>query len=47
MKYICLKDVDALIMRGYKNATKLNKEILEIPNICYIFGKLGVQGCQI
>ena len=21
--------------------------MLEIPNICYIFGKLGVQGCQI
>ena len=26
---------------------KLNRKMLEIPNICYVFGKLGVQGCQI
>ena len=26
---------------------RLNRKMLERPNICYIFGKLGVQGCQI
>ena len=26
---------------------KLNRKMLERPNICYIFEKLGVQGCRI
>ena len=26
---------------------KLNRKMLERPNICYIFENLGVQGCQI
>ena len=26
---------------------KLNRKMLERPNICYIFEKLRVQGCQI
>ena len=26
---------------------RLNRKMLETHNICYIFGKLSVQGCQI
>ena len=26
---------------------KFNRKMLERPNMCYIFEKLGVQGCQI
>ena len=26
---------------------KLNRKMLEKPNICYISEKLGVQGCEI
>ena len=42
-----------LIVRGLKNAVsckihvkKLNRKMLLRPNICYIFEKLGVQGCH-
>ena len=36
----------ALVLVVLQN-TKLNRKMLERPNICYIFEKLGVQGCQI
>ena len=39
----------ALVLVDLQNTCKkkLNRKMLERPNICYIFGKLGVQGCQI
>ena len=39
----------ALVLVELQNTCKkkLNRKMLERPNICYIFGKLGVQGCQI
>ena len=39
----------ALVLVELQNTCKkmLNRKMLERPNICYIFEKLGVQGCQI
>ena len=38
-----------LVLVELKNTCKkkLNRKTLEQPNICYIFEKLRVQGCQI
>ena len=55
MPHICfywLVDISlllALVLVEFQNTCKkkLNRKMLERPNICYIFGKLGVQGCQI
>ena len=39
----------ALVLVELQNTSKkkLNRKMLERPNICYIFEKLRVQGCQI
>ena len=39
----------ALVLVELQNTCKkkLNRKMLERPNICYIFEKLSVQGCQI
>ena len=39
----------ALVLVDLQNTCKkkLNRKMLEKPNICYIFDKLRVQGCQI
>ena len=46
---ICQTLLLALVLVELQNTCKkkLNRKMRERPNICYIFGKLGVQGCQI
>ena len=46
---VCITLLLALVLVELQNTCKkkLNRKMRERPNICYIFGKLGVQGCQI
>ena len=45
----CISLLFALVLVELQNTgkKKLNRKMLERPNICHIFEKLGVQGCQI
>ena len=47
-QYCCTALLLAQVLVKLQNTCKkLNRKMLKRPNICYIFEKLGVQGCQI